>query len=578
MRIRELRIDGFGQFAGNEFGPLVRPVTVFHGPNEAGKSTLLEFIRTVLFGFRPRSGRPPRGGWPNDYAPLAGGRHGGRVTLANGDGRKSIVERFSGGRYGRVSVTAGASVTHDEAVLARLLGNHSRAVFERIFAFTLDELYSDDLLNDENVNSQIYSAGMGVTSLPNAIRSLESARRDIFVKGGSSQKTYEVYSKIEEIDGRLQKVADNAANFAHLTARLEQVRTEIERLTVHRQRLQSRHSHHVRLQNAWHPWNDLLSAKRELAQVPVIKNFPANGISRLEKLEERVRLARRECESTGVTVAEARGKVDAQIEHEAILMHSAEVRGIERGRTSFDNSVHDRPKREAELAGYQRTFSESLRELGPGWDEARLRAFHLPITANQEISKFGERLRQAEEQFRLAGSNVDQASVTLNDASGRVEHETILTHSTEIRGIERGRTSFDHSIHGLPKREAELSGHEKALAETLKDLGSDWDEGRLGTFDLSIAVREEISRYQERLRETGGELERRKAALAQERTALAEATEAEDHAARELKDATKPSLAPEQARQRRALIRNCCFTTPPNALRPEARLRSSESA
>ena len=40
MRIRELHIEGFGHFANRKWGPFDRPVTVFHGPNEAGKSTL----------------------------------------------------------------------------------------------------------------------------------------------------------------------------------------------------------------------------------------------------------------------------------------------------------------------------------------------------------------------------------------------------------------------------------------------------------------------------------------------------------------------------------------------------------
>ena len=50
MRIRQIHIDGFGRFSGVEYGPLEGPVTVFHGPNEAGKSTLLEFVRRVLYG------------------------------------------------------------------------------------------------------------------------------------------------------------------------------------------------------------------------------------------------------------------------------------------------------------------------------------------------------------------------------------------------------------------------------------------------------------------------------------------------------------------------------------------------
>ena len=71
MRITGLHIDGFGRFADRGFGPLERPVTVFYGPNEAGKSTLLEFIRRILFGFP--SGRN-RG---NEYPPLAGDTAGG---------------------------------------------------------------------------------------------------------------------------------------------------------------------------------------------------------------------------------------------------------------------------------------------------------------------------------------------------------------------------------------------------------------------------------------------------------------------------------------------------------------------
>ena len=75
MRIRELHIDGFGRFSGVEYGPLEGSVTVFYGPNEAGKSTLLEFVRRVLFGFPRRSGRV------NAYPAMAGGRYGGRIAI-----------------------------------------------------------------------------------------------------------------------------------------------------------------------------------------------------------------------------------------------------------------------------------------------------------------------------------------------------------------------------------------------------------------------------------------------------------------------------------------------------------------
>ena len=97
MKITGLHIDGFGRFADRSFGPLERPVTVFYGPNEAGKSTLLAFIRRILFGFP--SGRN-RG---NEYPPLAGGRHGGRVTIATDAGEVITIDRTPGRGDGPVS-------------------------------------------------------------------------------------------------------------------------------------------------------------------------------------------------------------------------------------------------------------------------------------------------------------------------------------------------------------------------------------------------------------------------------------------------------------------------------------------
>ena len=55
MRIESLYIDGFGHFTQSAFGPFDAPINIFYGENEAGKTTLLGFIRAILFGFRTQS-------------------------------------------------------------------------------------------------------------------------------------------------------------------------------------------------------------------------------------------------------------------------------------------------------------------------------------------------------------------------------------------------------------------------------------------------------------------------------------------------------------------------------------------
>ncbi|MCD6327095.1 AAA family ATPase, partial [bacterium] len=50
MRICELFLDGFGIFHDQRVSDLPPGLSVFFGENEAGKSTMLAFVRCMLFG------------------------------------------------------------------------------------------------------------------------------------------------------------------------------------------------------------------------------------------------------------------------------------------------------------------------------------------------------------------------------------------------------------------------------------------------------------------------------------------------------------------------------------------------
>ena len=411
MRICEIHIDGFGRFSGIEFGPLEGSVTVFYGPNETGKSTLLEFVRRVLFGF------PRRSGSVNAYPSLAEGRYGGRIIFEDTGGRLYDVQRTTGRSYsGEVSLTSGSGDPLPESELTPLLGNHSRDVFEQVFAFTLDELYSGDLLNDANINSQIYSAGMGVASLPEVTNTLVRSRKSLFRSGGSKQEIYTAAKRLDVIDSTLQEVADNATSYGQLTARLQQVETELETLAAQRRRTQTQYNHQGTVQNAWDAWNDLVSAEQDLAVLPAIDSFPADGVNRLEALEERVRTSRREYESASLRVTEAEGAAKVRIDHEDIRKHSSDVRRLQNGRTAFDGSVKDLPEREGELEGHKKTLANTLKDLGPDWDETRLETFDLSLPVRQEIAQHRDRLRDASDEYLTRRSTLGQDTIALEEA------------------------------------------------------------------------------------------------------------------------------------------------------------------
>ena len=86
MRIRELDIESFGVFRDRQmrFDPGLQ---IIYGPNEAGKTTLLQLIRQLLFGF------PHRNAYSlDDHAgPLCA-----KATVAMQDGQRLWFRRRKG--------------------------------------------------------------------------------------------------------------------------------------------------------------------------------------------------------------------------------------------------------------------------------------------------------------------------------------------------------------------------------------------------------------------------------------------------------------------------------------------------
>lgn len=98
MKITRLDIKGYGRFRQQVFEP-GPGLNLVHGPNEAGKSTLLSFVRAMLYGMR--GGRRTReGGLPplRRYEPWQGEVYAGILEYRLDDGSEYRVGRnFSKG-------------------------------------------------------------------------------------------------------------------------------------------------------------------------------------------------------------------------------------------------------------------------------------------------------------------------------------------------------------------------------------------------------------------------------------------------------------------------------------------------
>lgn len=155
LSIERIRIDGFGRLEDVEH-ELSPKLNVLVGPNEVGKSTLLGFIRGVLFGFETARSTLPR------YEPDHGAFGGELLVRVNKepwsvrrDGNKKKVG-------GLLTVRGPRGEPIPEARLSDALCGIDRELYFQVFAFGLAELATfEHLARSGTVSEALFSAGVG---------------------------------------------------------------------------------------------------------------------------------------------------------------------------------------------------------------------------------------------------------------------------------------------------------------------------------------------------------------------------------------------------------------------------------
>ncbi|WP_203642132.1 ATP-binding protein [Levilactobacillus andaensis] len=127
MYLNQLTIYGFGKFHDRTFD-LTAGLNVLVGPNEAGKSTLTQFITAILFGFPTKKHPELR------YEPLDGSRFGGEITFTR-EQTRYLVTRTDGPRGGTVTLRdLTTEMTLPAASLPHLLEPVDETLFTNVYA------------------------------------------------------------------------------------------------------------------------------------------------------------------------------------------------------------------------------------------------------------------------------------------------------------------------------------------------------------------------------------------------------------------------------------------------------------
>ena len=458
MRLKKIYIDGFGVYRDRSFETTAASVSVFYGPNEAGKTTLAEFIRTMLFGF-PRQNE-------DAYIPrLAGGEHGGRLEIESDEGEGYTFERYrtdSGRRGTRFTVVNEAHESLSQDVIDKLRAHQTREAFKEVYAFELDDLAA--LKSDED----IYSAGAGASRLPDALKELGKRQDELFKHGGSKQEFALILAGLDELERKLREVENQAASYATQIHRRDELGRENDKLDEEQRQRVTEKDDKKRLQIGWSRWTELQELKDQLEPLPEYNAFPENPTDRLKDLEEELATATQrvtQLEQERQSLQQIR---ERNIPGEELVVNDAVVcKKIQNDLTDYTGLREDLPKQRQALARDEGAVEVKRATLGSAWTDDKVNKFEISIPVQDGIQEWKKRLDRLEKQSAV----LELAAKGLTAKVEASEREVALAENKVARHpCVRAGDSLEDDLSGLGKAmQACAVYNEKVRTETMTE-------------------------------------------------------------------------------------------------------------
>lgn len=399
MKIVELHIDGFGKLR-NQTLQMECPLVLVYGPNEAGKSTLTNFIRAMLFGFSPRGTAIERNA--ERYEPIFGGSFGGTITLIDDEQRRVLIERAGGASgnrsSGKVKITFPDGSIGDEQALQELLGGISSELFRTLFAFGLSELQELRTLQKDEIGSFLYSAGLGISPsvLFEGERKLNARLDQLYKPRGKNQEMNARFKALEAWETAIRQSKQSIGEYDRIKEKEQHTEKQIGQKEAERSRLLEQLAWHEACLKAREPWTRLRAVQAELAELPEWTEFPEDAVLQWESLQAEHDRTIREWEQNALKLGQLDDMLEQLRPDDRLIDSKPHVETLLERISEYEVDQRAAHEWRAELAQVERELERTLRLIDPGWDEDGLDRFSVSAATREELMQWSRRFEELE--------------------------------------------------------------------------------------------------------------------------------------------------------------------------------------
>lgn len=225
MRIKNLKIGSFGKLEDVGIG-LDEKITVIHGKNEAGKSSVATFIKYMLYGFDSSKKSDVSENQKKKYMPWNGDECSGELEFEAADGKTYVAVRKTAARnQNTVFDEDNMPLTSDNAG-DYFFGIGESAYKKTAFIGQRETAFTDEGELDSAIRNMVYSADESVDSRK-AVKKLEDLSKFYLGKTGRSGKIFEIEKELDELISEREKWQDGHKELLGAEYQLSEIQKKI---------------------------------------------------------------------------------------------------------------------------------------------------------------------------------------------------------------------------------------------------------------------------------------------------------------------------------------------------------------
>lgn len=439
--INEIHIYGYGKLENFTIRNL-EDLNIFYGVNEAGKSTIMSFIHSVLFGFPTKLQTELR------YEPKKSAKYGGQLVVTFPAG-KAVIERVKGKAAGDVNVILEDGTTGGEELLKELLSKMDRSLFQSIFSFNLHGLQNVQQMKGEDLGKFLFSTGaLGTDRLLSAESMLQKQLDSLYKPSGKKPYINEKLTGIKMFSHDLKKAELNNDQYWKYLEERKTIEKKIEDLYRENGNLQNKYA---KLEE----WKRLLpilkeekALKQELAEIGSFE-FPDNGLVRFEELMRELT----PCENKMKSLLSRLKNLELEIEN------TAPNKELLANDIAINTAVENFPLYE-QLKQEKNQIDLALKELQEEIEELQQK-LHLSVEENQVL------MSNTSVFMKEKTANAQRAELRLKEKKQELDEE-FQQAKQDLEEIEERLRQFEGSI--LTDSDLEELYRQKNIAENQKQL------------------------------------------------------------------------------------------------------------